>query len=199
MKIVSSSIQFRTEYRQRTSVENQSSLSFSRESNTDSDNTVTPRTLSSERYQVEQRARLSSALQQSTYSTSQIRQRSDSAAKQLTTQKTVNALLERFYAYSVRVNQLQISDSASPASPTRVVSGSTQLSAGRYYEFSREQQLAFVAEGEINTEDGRSIQFQFYANAQQNFRYQEATGSYAEKWCVAPTPWLFTWKATSIT
>lgn len=182
MKIVSSSIQFKTEYRQRTSEEKQSGLSFSRQaSGVPGDSRFTA---TSERLQAEQRARLSSTQTRNTYSASQIRKEGDKAVQQFSNQKLVSSMLERFYSHSVRINHQQISatDRLSSADRQAVTGNSrTELAIGSYYELSRQQELTFVAEGEIKTADGRTINFHFYASAEHDFRYQEASGAYAEK------------------
>ncbi|MDX1693963.1 MAG: hypothetical protein R3208_09370 [Ketobacteraceae bacterium] len=171
MKIVSASIQFSADYRQRTS---EATMKDKFATQPFSQQTNEAPVAGAGVARSEQRSLLRSSSSRDTYSASLIRRQGDAAARQLTTRKAVHSALERFYAHSVRIREFQ------PTSPSSRPAASWSAS-GSYYEISSHQQLAFLARGEILTDDGRAIDFQFYAQASSDFLYQEARGTYAEK------------------
>ena len=184
MKIVSSNIQFSTEYRQRSFEQSQAAATFTQQRG--GGTTVAGLSVTAESLQTaqrEQRALLNSSDRRHTYSTSQIRQQGQQAAKQITTEKTVSSVLERFYSHSVRLSAFRLNTQAAGNADNNLAAKveSTQLAVGSYYEIASEQQLTFLARGEIATEDGRQINFEFYASADQRFRYQEASGTWASQ------------------
>ena len=198
MKIASSNIQFFTEYSRRDSERNGAFLSANTQSSpTQNQPNSNSRNALVRQIETDERVSLNSRNSINTYSSSTVKMQGEEAAKQITTQKAVSSMLNRFYEQKVRLTAIELT----PEAQQRTLNGLNQkqnfnkidtqpsqnnnnnftISAGDYYEFQTSQSLAFVARGEINTTDGKTIQFEFYANAQQDFEYRKGSGVYAEQ------------------
>ena len=181
MKITASNIQFKTEYSQRQLEKQQTFQSQQIQREPETTNSETPLRGTFTATNINRNYALNSSAHSNTYSTSEVKNRRDEASRQITTGKAVSSLLSRFYSERIELSQTRLSGPDKFLDKQRPSMAESQftLSTSKYYEYSHEQSLSFVAEGEIQTENGETIQFKFYANNQQSFQYQSGSGAYA--------------------
>lgn len=177
MKITHAAIDYNANYRQQTTRQRQQTTQASVQADTGQAPARTRRQLDAAA--VNTRVRLDSSQQQQIYTRASINHANGQTTQQMKSH-AMSSMLSRLYSQDVRM--VSMLDSRMPersgASTGSLVSRAT---INEHTLYQTEQQLGFAARGSLTTDDGRTIQFEFYANATQQYRYESGSGALAER------------------
>jgi hypothetical protein len=182
MIITSSKLNFATTYQQQENTTRQQQIATSQQSRVQPGTPGAPATIRSRTdLAVEQRTALESSRQNSLYSRSSIR---DAAGitSQRQTANSMQSLLTRFYNRNVRISStMELQRPASADGRSLRGQQVSSMAVSQYYEYRQQQQLGFAVSGEVTTQEGKTVQFELYATASQDFRYRSGSGALAQQ------------------